>query len=789
MKVGDAKHEPKFRFFGVWRSGCICRVSLLCGFTAYSILFLKGDEDMGLKSFLASLSLKVKIAVVCAAVAVTGTATAVVIANTSADNTYRVLKVFELSGSAVVSRQGAGDLDAYVGMNLESGDTLSVNSGSTLRISMDGDKYVLLYEGTVLELVAEGSPSDSRTSLNLKEGTILNELTTSLSANSSYEVSTPKATMAVRGTSFMVSVKKNEDGSYIIETDTFHGKVEAMLLGTDGKPTGESAMIPAGKRVTIKTEPNPDSGRPAEVDGLSFFVYETEPGVFIIVPEGDDPVTDIIYELIPEIIKQYALNSNDSGMMVLNTEIAQRLRGTNDDAVPEDTRAPESEPVETTVPVEESETTTTTTVPETTTVTTASETEVTEITIVTTVPVSETTTKKTTTTTARVTKKTTKKTTTTTAPVEETTTTTTTAPVEETTTTTTTAPTAETTTTTTTTPAITIPTDTSAVPEIPDDTFTVSFYTDDGLYATKSVASGECVVDMPGVPTKDGCTGIWMCDSSEFTSTTTVSENMTVSAVYYTTVTYVLENDRTTVLETQENVQVGTVPPAVTLNTVETVGTNKYYLLNWQQPNEAITGPTTIPVTYENYDDVYEVKIVGGSGGDQHFLDKSGASVPLPDSAASSPPEGYTFIGWGAITSGGYATDLKEGTDPNDISDSVENDNSLYYYSSLTVYTGSVTLTPGITSETNNLKSSFRVHQNFKFVPVYAKTVSVTFYVNGVANPANVYERDSVKNALDKANITIPENVTPTMTRDGYNVGLGYEIYAGDIIYITYPTS
>ena len=90
----------------------------LQGFLAlrlYRILhfILKGDENMGLKSFLASLSLKVKIAVVCAAVAVTGTATAVVIANTSADNTYRVLKVFELSGSAVVSRQGAGDLDAY----------------------------------------------------------------------------------------------------------------------------------------------------------------------------------------------------------------------------------------------------------------------------------------------------------------------------------------------------------------------------------------------------------------------------------------------------------------------------------------------------------------------------------------------------------------------------------------------------------------------------------------------------------------------------------------------------
>lgn len=681
---------------------------------------------MGLKSFLASLSLKVKIAAACVAVAVAGTVTAVVIANSSADNTYRVLKVFELSGSAVVSRQGAGDLNAYVGMNLESGDTLSVNSGSTLRISMDGDKYVLLDEGTVLELVAEGSPSDSRTSLNLKEGTILNELTTSLSANSSYEVSTPKATMAVRGTSFMVSVKKNEDGSYIIETDTFHGKVEAMLLGADGKPTGESAMIPAGKRVTIKTEPNPDSGKPAEVDGLSFFVYETEPGVYIIVPEGDDPVTDIIYELIPEIIKQYALNSNDSGMMVLNTVIAERLRGTNDDAVPEETKAPdtsESEPAETTAPVEESETTTTTTTtaPETTTVTTVPVTEATERTVATIVPVTETTT------TAPSTKKTTKKTTTTTAPetvATSKTTTTTTAPTAETTTTTTTAPATETTTAATTTPT----------------------WTD--------------------------------------TTPATTEEEPPVSETY--TINYVLASDTSIVVATQEEANYGDsldaslLPIALDLGND---GTYDYYLLDKSQISGTVTGNDTISVTYELYDNVYEVKIVGGSGGDQHFLAKSGATVSLPDSTASAPPDGYTFIGWGAVTSGGYATSLKEGTADDEICDDVANVNSLNYYSSLTVYTGRVTLTPG----TNNLGSSFRVRQNFKFVPVYAKIVSVTFFIGEEAHPAtNAYDGDTVQQALAKTDITISAGESISLQyEDGTSVALNYPVNNGDRIKVT----
>lgn len=690
---------------------------------------------MGLKSFLASLSLKVKIAVACAAVAVAGTVTAVVIANSSADNTYRVLKVFELSGSAVVSRQGAGDLNAYVGMNLESGDTLSVNSGSTLRISMDGDKYVLLDEGTVLELVAEGSPTDSRTSLNLKEGTILNELTTSLSANSSYEVSTPKATMAVRGTSFMVSVKKNEDGSYIIETDTFHGKVEAMLLGADGKPTGESAMIPAGKRVTIKTEPNPDSGKPAEVDGLSFFVYETEPGVYIIVPEGDDPVTDIVYELIPEIIKQYALNSNDSGMMVLNTEIARRLRGTNDDAVPEETKAPdtsESESAETTVPVEESETTTTTTTtaPETTTVTTVPVTEATERTVATTVPVTETTTKKTTTTTAPSTKKTTKKTTTTTAPETVTT---------SKTTTTTTAPTAETTTTTTTAPATEAATTTAPI----TDTTTTPTWTD--------------------------------------TTPVTTEEEPPVSETY--TINYVLASDTSIVVATQEEANYGDsldaslLPIALDLGND---GTYDYYLLDKSQISGTVTGNDTISVSYELYDNVYEVKIVGGSDREQHFLEKSGATVSLPDSTASTPPDGYTFVGWGAVTSGGYATSLKEGTADDEIYDSVANDNSLYYSSSLTVYTGSVTLNPG----TNNLGSSLRVRQNFKFVPVYAKIVRVTFFIGEEPHPAtNAYDGDTVQQALAKTDITISAGESISLQyENGTSAELNYPVSDGDRI-------
>ena len=131
---------------------------------------------------------KVIITAVAAAVVAAGIVAGVLLTR---QDSYRVLKVFELMGTASVTRESAGDLDAYVGMNLESGDVVSVDDNSNMRISLDSDKYVLLDAGTVLELVAAGNEKDSRTTLNLREGAILNEITSALSENSSYDVNAP----------------------------------------------------------------------------------------------------------------------------------------------------------------------------------------------------------------------------------------------------------------------------------------------------------------------------------------------------------------------------------------------------------------------------------------------------------------------------------------------------------------------------------------------------------------------------------------------------------------------
>lgn len=267
---------------------------------------------------------KVIITAVAAAVVAAGIVAGVLLTR---QDSYRVLKVFELMGTASVTRESAGDLDAYVGMNLESGDVVSVDDNSNMRISLDSDKYVLLDAGTVLELVAAGNEKDSRTTLNLKEGAILNEITSALSENSSYDVNAPKATMAVRGTSYSVTVTKDGD-RYIIELDTFHGKVAVRLISEDGTP-GEEVMVGEGKSVLIITEPNENTHNSPDIDGHSYFVIrdpEAEGGYRKV--DISEAVFDSEYDFLAASIKERVVSSNNSGLFQIKDAIIEKLTGT-----------------------------------------------------------------------------------------------------------------------------------------------------------------------------------------------------------------------------------------------------------------------------------------------------------------------------------------------------------------------------------------------------------------------------------------------------------------------------
>lgn len=281
---------------------------------------------MSLKAFIAGLTLKMKIIFAVAAIAVVGGTAAVVGYNVTKEDAYRVLKVFEMEGASIVSREGSGDLEAYVGMNLESGDVLSVGDESTLRVVLDNDKYILLDGGTVLELNAAGTAADSRTTVNLRQGTILNEITNPLSANSSYEVNAPKATMAVRGTSFSVSVRDDGSGGYNINETTYHGLVNVSILDEEGNII-QSEDVGVDKAVDIHTLKNENTGNPAEKDGRAEFVIIDENGSIRPLGDGESPVHDAFYEFVPMLIRSRVVESNNTNLMDIEQNVINRIMG------------------------------------------------------------------------------------------------------------------------------------------------------------------------------------------------------------------------------------------------------------------------------------------------------------------------------------------------------------------------------------------------------------------------------------------------------------------------------
>ena len=167
------------------------------------------------------------------------------------EESYRDIKVMSIKGTATVERASVGALDAYEDMKLESGDRLSVDYSSSLILSMDDNKYAMLEPGSSLTLEADGTRENSRTVIHLEAGAVMNYLSEKLSEKSSYEVTVPNSTMAVRGTVFRVAIVYDEDGDSYTTVQVFDGIVGSRLIFPDGRIDEEEVQITPGREVQI----------------------------------------------------------------------------------------------------------------------------------------------------------------------------------------------------------------------------------------------------------------------------------------------------------------------------------------------------------------------------------------------------------------------------------------------------------------------------------------------------------------------------------------------------------
>lgn len=196
-------------------------------------------------------SKKIKIAGgIAATVVVLCAVIAVIFKFTGGKEDYRNISVFELNASATVTRDGTA-LDAYPGMKLMNGDNIQVGNEGYICLLLDDDKYVTLETGTEIRLNATGNSQNSKTTIELVRGAVLNELDSKLNADSSYELSTPVSVMAVRGTVFRAAVTTDgEAGS--MDLIVLDGQVATADVLADGTVSSKENLVDAGKGAHVE---------------------------------------------------------------------------------------------------------------------------------------------------------------------------------------------------------------------------------------------------------------------------------------------------------------------------------------------------------------------------------------------------------------------------------------------------------------------------------------------------------------------------------------------------------
>ena len=197
------------------------------------------------------VSLKIIGIIAVVAVVLISLAVFLAIRFTGSKNSYRSIQIYELEGKVSIDRQGVGSMDAVENIYLESNDRVEVSEGSYIRLKVDGDKYIMVEENSIFSIVAEGTKEDSKTSINLEQGAITNEIQNKLSKKSNYEVTTPNSVMAVRGTVYRVGVIKGKNSEIYTKLTVFEGEVSTRLITPDGVIEDETVIVKGGKEITI----------------------------------------------------------------------------------------------------------------------------------------------------------------------------------------------------------------------------------------------------------------------------------------------------------------------------------------------------------------------------------------------------------------------------------------------------------------------------------------------------------------------------------------------------------
>lgn len=165
---------------------------------------------------------------------------AVVVSLYFGGDTTRQLTVTEINGSAFFIRDGR-KISVSKNTRLKSGDILETEDNASVRISIDGDKFVFVEPNTSMYIYCTDIASKGDIAVNLSQGAVICEINSELKKNSSFVLKTPNSTASVKGTVFRAQfdVKNNfMDSSNVMVTEyqNFDGTINLQLYDSNGEP-------------------------------------------------------------------------------------------------------------------------------------------------------------------------------------------------------------------------------------------------------------------------------------------------------------------------------------------------------------------------------------------------------------------------------------------------------------------------------------------------------------------------------------------------------------------------
>ncbi len=217
----------------------------------------------------------------------------------------RTIAVEEVNGT-VTANNDAETFNPVKGEHLKSGMGVSTEAASDLTLLLDSDKHVYAKEETEFSLVAEGGDKSTKTRFVLKKGVLKSVLENKLESEEAFEVETPNAVMAVRGTTFTVTVTEYE-GKYSTLVEVEEGRVE-IQFEVDGQPQTDYAEPGRDKVITGKGLREASEARFEQKIVSRYSTYDQDPG-----NKADQYDDEYLYDEEGRIAR---MNHSASGMLL-----------------------------------------------------------------------------------------------------------------------------------------------------------------------------------------------------------------------------------------------------------------------------------------------------------------------------------------------------------------------------------------------------------------------------------------------------------------------------------------